>query len=73
MSRKKKYKVIKGTGEAEGYTFNVQSWPALADVPEIALVHKRCINCICKNKDNPTDEIEACSLYGFTNKNHDVT
>lgn len=32
--------------------------------PKQMMTQKRCLNCQCENRYNPTDDIESCPVYG---------
>lgn len=57
------FEEIKGKGELEGYTFNIKGHPPFIPDTLPKIIQMRCGNCMCKNKNNPTDEITGCFFW----------
>lgn len=63
MTDENGFEEINGKGELEGYSFNIKGHPAFIPDEPPKIIQIRCGNCMCENKDNPTEEIEKCWFF----------
>lgn len=46
------------------YEYHIKKFDALNDLKKDKLfTRKRCLGCICENKNNLTDDIDNCPIY----------
>jgi hypothetical protein len=65
MKDERGFEIVHGAGDLEGFTFHIAPCPAMMEGwKQSIFTPKRCLNCICGHKDNGTDEIESCPIYG---------